>query len=192
VQKSVIGLAVGITALLIAFPQQILRVLTTREFASGGPTLTILGLQGIFMSIVMLYLVALLVRLRVWWITVVWVLMGAMVLLIDVVLLPRVGIVGAGLSQLISSVAGALLVVGLNWDLFRRTVRWIWIPQTGAALLGVCLLAHLWRSSFVSICESLEHLALGAAVFVLGLFVSRYLRFSELVALQKAVCRSEA
>jgi len=105
VQKFVTGLAVGASALVISFPQQILSLLTTRDFSSGGPTLAILGLQGIFMSIVMLYIVMLLVRLRVWWTTVVWGGMGAIVLLIDAVLLPRVGIVGAAFSQSISSIA---------------------------------------------------------------------------------------
>ena len=192
VQKFVTGLAVGASALVISFPQQILRLLTTRDFSSGGPTLAILGLQGIFMSIVMLYIVMLLVRLRVWWTTAVWGGMGAMVLLIDVVLLPRVGIVGAGFSQLISSVVGAVLVVGLNRELFRRTFHFVWVLQTGAALLGVCVLAHFWRSSAFSIGQSLEHIVLGAAVFVFGLLATRFLRVSELVALKKALSRSGA
>jgi len=190
VQKLVTGLAVGATALLIAFPQQILRVLTTRDFASGGPTLALLGVQGIFMSIVMLYIVMLLVRLRVWWTTAVWAGMGAMVLLIDVILLPRVGIIGAGYSQLFSSVAGALLIVGLNWELFRRTFRLVWIPQTGAALLAVWLLAHFWRNPIPSVRESLEQIALGGVIFVLGLLTTRYLRISELVGLHKALLES--
>jgi hypothetical protein len=37
--------------------------------SSGGPTLAVLGLQGLFMSIVMLYIVMFCVQLRVWWIT---------------------------------------------------------------------------------------------------------------------------
>ncbi len=186
VQKFVTGLAVGASALVISFPQQILRLLTTRDFSSGGPTLAILGLQGIFMSIVMLYIVMLLVRLRVWWTTLVWGGMGAIVLLIDAVLLPRVGIVGAAFSQLISSVAGASLVVGLNWELFRRTFRLVWIPQAGAALLGVSLLAHFWQNRALSAGQSLGQLALGGIIFVFGLIVTRYLHVSELVALQKA------
>jgi O-antigen/teichoic acid export membrane protein len=192
VQKFMTGLAMGATALLVAFPQQILRVLTTRDFSSGGPTLAVLGLQGIFMSIVLLYIVLLLVQMRGWWTTVVWAGMGAMVLLIDAVLLPRVGIVGAGFSQLISSVAGALLVVGLNWELFRRTFRSVWILQTGAALLGVLLLAHFWQSGALSVGQSLERIAMGAAIFVFGLLVTGYLRVSELVALQQALSRSHA
>lgn len=186
VQKFVTGLAVGATALMVAFPQQILRVLTTRDFYSGGPTLAVLGLQGIFMSMVMLYAVMLLVRLRVWWNTAVWASMGAMVLLVDVVLLPRIGIIGAGYSQLISSVAGAVFVVGLNWEVFRRTFRLVWIPQTGAALLGVWLVARFWRDPALSVFHSVEHIGLGATAFVLGLVATRYLRIRDLVVLQKA------
>jgi O-antigen/teichoic acid export membrane protein len=192
VQKFTTGLAMGATALLVAFPQQILRVLTTRDFSSGGPTLAVLGLQGIFMSIVLVYMVLLLVQIRGWWTTFVWAVMGTLVVLIDVVLLPRVGIVGAGFSQLISSVAGAVLVVGLNWEVFRRTFHFVWGLQTGAALLGVWVLAHFWWSSAFSIGQSLEQITLGAAAFVFGLLVTRFLRVSELVALKKALSRSGA
>jgi O-antigen/teichoic acid export membrane protein len=186
VQKFAIGLAAAATALLVAFPQQILRVLTTRDFSSGGPTLAVLGFQGIFMSIVMLYIVMLMVRLHVWWTTVVWGGMGVMVLVMDVILLPRIGIIGAGYSQLISSVLGALLVVGLNWDIFRRTFRLLWIPQTGTALVGVCLVAHFWGKG-ASLIQSLEQIALGAMVFGLGLLITGYLRISDVLALQKAL-----
>lgn len=186
VQKFVTGLAFGATALMTAFPQQILRVLTTRDFSSGGPTLAVLSLQGFFMSIVMVHAVMLCVRLQVWRTTAVWAGMGAMVLLIDVVLLPRVGIIGAGYSQLISSVAGAVSVIAMNWDLFRRTFRLVWIPQTGAALLGVWLLSRFWRDPALSVFHSVERIGLGAIVFVLGLVATRYLRISDLVVLQKA------
>jgi O-antigen/teichoic acid export membrane protein len=187
VQKVVTGLAVGATALLIAFPQQILQALSTRDFTSGGATLAILGLQGIFMSIVMLYMVMLYVRLRLWLTTIVWTVMAITTLIIDVVLLPRSGIIGAGFGQLISSVVGAVLVLGLNWEVFRRTFRFVWVPQTGAALLGVWLLGRHWNGSTASVNESLEQIGLGAIVFVFGLFVTRYLRASEFIALRETL-----
>jgi O-antigen/teichoic acid export membrane protein len=187
VQKCVMAFAAGATALLVTFPQQILQLVTTRDFSSGSSTLMVLGLQGIFMSIVMLYIVMLYVQLRVWWTTVVWAGMGALVLMLDMVLLPRIGVVGAGVSQLVSSVAGAFLVVGLNWKIFRRTFQFVWIPQTGVALLGVWLMAHIWPDIDLSVGQSLEHVALGAVAFVLGLLATRYLRVGELVALQKSL-----
>lgn len=192
VQKIVTGLAVGATSLLIAFPQEILRTLTTRDFSSGGSTLAVLGLQGVFMSIVMLYIVILYVRLRVWWTTVIWTSMGVIVLLIDCALLPRVGIVGAGFGQLIASIAGAVAVVLLSKHIFCRTFRFVWIAQTGAALLGVEFLAHFWKSGALSVGHSLARIAVGAIAFLLGLFVTGYVRVGELSALQKALSRSAA
>ena len=192
VQKFVTGLALGAMALLVAFPQQVLRALTTRDFSSGASTLAVLGLQGIFMSLVMLYATMLLVRLRVWWTSAIWASMGLIILITDVILLPRVGIIGAGVSQLISSIAGAALVVGLNWDLFRRTFRFHWIAQGGLALSVVWLLAHFWRGDPSSFGDSLLHLAAGAIVFVLVLGATGYVRISELVALRKALLRTPA
>lgn len=192
VQKFVTGLAIGATALLIAFPREILRTLTTRDFSSGALTLAVLGLQGIFMSIVMMYAVMLLVRLRVWWTSAIWGSMGIIIILMDVILLPRVGIIGAAFSQLISSIAGAALVVWLNWDLFRRTFRFRWIAQGGGALLGVWLCAYIWPGDTSSFGLSIARIALGAFVFVLGLGVTRYARISELIAFRKMLSRSEA
>ena len=87
VQKCVTGVSACATALLLAFPAQILGVFTTREFVSGAATLAVLGLQGIFMSIVILYVVMLYVTLRVWWTAIVWASMGVLVFAIDIILL---------------------------------------------------------------------------------------------------------
>ena len=192
VQKFVIGVAMGATALLVAFPGQILRLLSSREFLSGESTLAILGLQGVFMSIVMLYTVLLCVRLQVWWSSIVWAGMGTLVLGVDVVLLPRIGIVGAGISQLLSSIAGAILVVALNWNIFHQTFKWRWLAQGGTAVLAVVLLAHYWQGGLFSIGRSLEQLLTGGIVFIVSLFATRYFRVAELVALRQALFRSPA
>jgi hypothetical protein len=139
------------------------------------------------MSIVMLYIVILYVRLRVWWTTAVWGGMGLIILLMDILLLPRIGISGAALSQLISSIVGAAFVVSLNWRLFRRTFRPVWIPQTGSALLSVWLLAHFWPTSTPSIGKSLFQIAAGAVVFTLALLLTRYMRVRELLELRSAL-----
>jgi len=186
VQKLVLGVAMGATSLLVAFPQQLLHLLSSSEFASGGSTLIVLGLQGVFMSMVMLYVVVLCVRSRVWWTTLVWAGMGALVLGGDVILLPRIGIVGAGISQLVSSIAGAIAVIGLNKDIFRRTFQWRWLPQCGAPVLGVVLVAHFWRGSSYSTARPLQQLLVGAAVFLTGLLVTRYLRVTDLLGLGQA------
>ena len=192
VQKFVIGVAMGATALLVAFPGQILRLFSSREFLSGESTLAILGVQGVFMSIVMLYIVVLCVRLKVWWSSILWAGMGALVLGVDVVLLPRIGILGAGISQLASSIAGAVVVVGLNWNIFHQTFKWRWLAQGGAALLAVVLLAHYWQGAAFSMIRSLEQVLAGGILFIMGLFVTRFVRVTDLVALRRAVGRSPA
>jgi len=112
--------------------------------------------------------------------------MGATVLLIDVVLLPRVGIVGAAFSQLISSVAGASLVVGLNWNSSAAPSDWCGSPRR-ERLSSEC---RFWPISGRNRALFGGSIA-GAARFgrhniVFGLIVTRYLHVSELVALQKA------
>ena len=96
------------------------------------------------------------------------------------VVVPRIGIVGAGISQLVSSIVGAVLVISLNRDIFLHTFQWRWLCQCGAPVLGVILLAYLWRSSSDSTVGSLEQLLAGAVVFVTGLLITRYVRVAEL------------
>jgi O-antigen/teichoic acid export membrane protein len=189
VQKLVLGVAAGATSLLVAFPQQLLHLVSSSEFASGESTLIVLGLQGVFMSMVMLYIVVLCVRSRVWSTSMVWAAMGTLALGGDVLLLPRVGIVGAGISQLVSSIVGAILVISLNKDVFCHTFQWRWLGQCGVPILGVVLLAHLWHNSSHSTIRSLQQLLVGAAVFITGLLVTRYLRFTELLRLGHAALR---
>ena len=107
IQKFVFGFGVGATALLSVFPGQILRILASRNSTSGAATLAILGVQGIFMAFVLLYVVVLNVQLRVWSSTLFWALSGVAIVALDVLLLPRIGIIGAAISQLIATACGA-------------------------------------------------------------------------------------
>jgi hypothetical protein len=115
--------------------------------------------------------------------------MGAIILLLDVFLLPRMGIRGAGISQLISSIAGSVLTVALNWELFRRTFRILWLGQTGLALLTVLVMARLWPVHSPSVVEALAHIFVGAATFATASLLTGYLRFDELAALYGAFAR---
>jgi O-antigen/teichoic acid export membrane protein len=187
IQKFVFGLSVGATALLVAFPQHVLQILTTREFSSGSDTLAILALQGVFMSLVMLYMVMLSVRLRVWSTSLIWAGIGTVVILIEIILLPRVGLLGAGLAQLISSIAGAALVIGLNWHLFRRTFQLPWVFQTGMAFTAVYATAFFWPATFAGFFPSVARLAVGTVTFVLGLAVTGYLGLSDLKILKESL-----
>jgi O-antigen/teichoic acid export membrane protein len=189
IQRAVMGISIAGSAILIAFPTSILQLFTTRDFVSGAPALAILGLQGAFMSLVMLYVVIMYVRFRVWWTTVTWAVMGALVLSVDVLLLPSAGIRGASWSQLISSVAGAALVIGLNWDVFKRTFHAVWILQTGLGLLAVQLVASFWHVHAYSPGQSVLRIATGAAVYVAALFATGFWRMSDLAVIRASFSR---
>lgn len=187
IQKFVFGLSVGATALLVAFPQHVLRVLTTRDYFSGSYTLVILALQGVFMSLLMLYIVMLNVRLRVWSTSIIWAGTGTVMILIEIILLPRIGLPAAGLAQLISSIAGAAVVIGLDWQLFRRTFQLSWVLQTGMAFAAVYATAFFWPSNFVGFFPSVARLAVGTITFVLGLGMTGYLCLRDVRILKEAL-----
>lgn len=187
VQKFVLGFAVGAAALLAAFPHETLRLVAPRDFASGSTTLAILGVQGIFMAMVLLYVVILNVRMRVWPSTIFWVLSGVAIVSIDIVLLPRLGIVGAAISQLIVTAAGSIILIGMHWKLFRETFEPAWLLQTGATFVAVYALAILWRGYAGDIATVILRIGCGAGVFLLGLVATRYVTWSELRAVRHAI-----
>lgn len=180
VQKFVLGFAVGAAALLTAFPHETLRLVAPRDFGSGSTTLAILGVQGIFMAMVLLYVVILNVRMRVWSSTIFWMVSGVAIVSIDIVLLPRLGIAGAAISQLIVTATGAFILIGMHWRLFRETFEPAWLLQTGATFVAVYALATLWRGGASGIAEEVLRIGCGAGVFLLGLLTTRYVTWSEL------------
>lgn len=187
VQKFVFGFAVGAAALLAAFPHETLRLVASRDFASGSATLAILGVQGIFMAVVLLYVVILNVKMRVWSSTIFWVLSGAAIVAIDIVLLPRLGIAGAAVSQLIVTAAGAFVLVGVHWKLFRQTFDPAWLLQTGVAFVVVCAISIVWRSDPGGLTWAVLGIGAGACSFVFCLFVTRYVKWGDVRLLRNAI-----
>jgi O-antigen/teichoic acid export membrane protein len=186
VQKFVFGFACGSAAILAAFPRQILAIAAPAEFAAGDTTLAVLGVQGIFMAVVLLYVVILNTRLHVWSTTWFWMLSGAAIILLDFVLIPPLGILGAALSQLIATAAGALLLIAMHWGLFRRTFDLAWLAQNGFAFAMVCILGFACRGHHPSLVDGLLQIVASAALFVGCLFVTRYLTYRELADLAKS------
>jgi len=187
VQKFVFGFAVGAAALLAAFPHETLRLVASRDFVSGSATLAILGVQGIFMAIVLLYVVILNVRMRVWSSTIFWVLSGAAIVAIDIALLPRLGIAGAAVSQLIVTAAGAFILIGMHWKLFRQAFNPAWLWQTGVAFAGVFAVSILWRSRSGGLASAILGIGTGACSFLFCLFLTRYVSWSDVKLLRNAI-----
>lgn len=187
IQKFVFGAAMCATAVLVCFPEQILHLIATDRFSSGSSTLAILGMQGVFMSVVMLYEVLLKVRLRAWTSSAIWAGMGVIILGVDVVLIPRLGIMGAAVSQLLSSVAGAAVVISLCWPTFRRTFRWSWAVQTVAALVLLRLGATFFIPYGWAITAPIPILMAGGSAYVVLLLAIGYTSFGELRSVAKAI-----
>jgi O-antigen/teichoic acid export membrane protein len=115
--------------------------------------------------------------------------MGVLVLVLDIILLPRIGIVGAAISQLVSSIVGAVVVVGMNCDIFHTTFRFRWLAQSGVALTGVWFVGHLLQGYPVSTVHSIEELAVGSAAFIGGLLATGYLEISDVGRIRDVLSR---
>ena len=180
IQKFVFGASVGAAAILAMFPQEVLRLFASPEFISGSTTLAILGVQGVFMAIVMLYAVILNVQLRVWSSTIFWLASGLLIVLFDVILVPGIGIEGAAFSQLIATSAGAILLIMAHWDLFSVTFNSKWLLHNGLAFSAVALLAIFCQGGSLDLLHSALRIITGSMVFVLCLFMTGFIRFEDL------------
>jgi O-antigen/teichoic acid export membrane protein len=187
VQKFVFGFACGAAAILALFPRDILAVVAPPDFATGAATLAILGVQGIFMALVLLYVVILNTHLRVWSTTSFWVLSGGAIILLDIVLIPPMGIAGAAVSQLIVTAVGALVLVLMHWGLFRKTFKVAWLAQTGFASLVVWVLAFTFKGHSRSPISALFQIGTGALAFVISLFATGYLSIRNLAELSRRI-----
>jgi O-antigen/teichoic acid export membrane protein len=193
IQKFVFGFSVGAAALLAAFPEDVLMVFSSRDFISGSITLAILGIQGIFMALVLLYAVLLGVRLKVWSYSWFWVGSGIVIVVLDVLLVPRIGIAGAAVSQLVATAGGAIVLVGLNWRLFRQSFPLAWLLQNGVAFGAAFLVAAFWPHSPSSGgLRSCMRLVAGSAAIIASLFLTGYLRPGDLRLFQAALLRRAA
>lgn len=192
VQKFVLGFAVGMAAILVAFSRQALGLVAPPEFAAGSAALAVLGFQGIFMAFVLLYIVILNTRLRVWSITSFWVFSGAAIILIDVALVPRIGILGAAFSQLIATAAGAFVLTGLHWRLFRETFALKWLAQLFPPFISVCALALLTRNQDSTWPGDILILSAGVAVFIVCSFVTEYFSLRDLRGFSAALFERHA
>lgn len=184
VQKFVFAFACGAAAILAVFPRQILSIVGPPEFAAGKITLILLGVQGIPMALVMLYVVILNTRLQVWSTSVFWVVSGGAILLLDVILIPQMGIAGAALSQLVVTFLGALVLMAMHWQFCRRTFAVGWLIQTGLAFAMVWIVASALGPAASVVTAGMQILA-GAAVFTVCLFITGYLPVRALAEFAK-------
>lgn len=186
VQKFVFGFACAAAAILVAFPREILAIIGPPEFGVGKTTLVLLGIQGIPMALVMLYVVILNTRLRVWSTSAFWIISGAAILLFDIMLIPRMGIAGAALSQLVVTFLGALALVAMHWRLFRRTFDLGWLAQASLAFVIVWTVASVLGPA-VSLRSAIARIVAGSAVFVISLSATGYLPVRALVSVARGL-----
>ena len=190
IQKFMFGFSVGAAALLSAFPRDVLRVLTPRTFAGGDGALAILGVQGIFMSLVLLYAVLLGVRLKVWSYSWFWLASGAAILLLDILLVPRMGIVGAAVSQLVATAAGASVLIGVNWRLFRETFPVAWLVQAAMTFAVAFIVAALWpQSGSGDWLHSCVRLAAGTIAIITTLHLLGFVHHSDVRTFRAALAK---
>ncbi|HEV2288673.1 MAG TPA: oligosaccharide flippase family protein [Candidatus Acidoferrales bacterium] len=187
VQKFVFGFGAGVAGLMAFFPHDILRTVASHDFAPGASTLAVLGVQGIFMAFILLYVVILNVHFRVWTTTVFWAVSGIAIVGFDVLLVPRIGIVGAAVGQLLATAGGAAILIAMHWKLFRQTFRPTWVLQISSASLGVYILAVVWHPAMATLLDSIARILAGGGVFLACLWVTRYMTLSDLRRLKKAM-----
>ena len=147
----------------------------------------VMGLQGVLMGLVTLYVAVLNVELRVWSSMLVWKVLAATVLLLDFVLIPRIGILGAAVAQLAGAVVAAWLVFYFNWALVRQSFSPAWPMQLACGLIPVTLVWYAWPVPAGDVVAIVGRLLAATAAYWAGLFASGFVAAGELRVLLAAV-----
>lgn len=192
VQKFVLAFAFGMAGILVALPRQVLRLVAPAEFAAGSATLAVLGIQGVFMAMVLLYVVILNTRMRVWSSTCFWLLSGAAIILLDVFFVPRIGILGAAFSQLIATAAGSFALIGIHWKLFRETFETKWLAQLSFCFLAVRVVGLLAGNQSEMVFRDISLLGVSAVIFAGCLYCTGYFTLPELKGFAAALFERHA
>jgi O-antigen/teichoic acid export membrane protein len=192
VQKFILAVVLGAVALLLAFPREALRLVTPAAYAEGASTLALLGIRGVFMVALTFYGMLLSLRLKVWCWTAIYAAMGAVVVLLDLLLVPWAGIRGAAVSQLVATALGAIAVITIEWEACRRSFASVWLVPTGAAFGAVCLPAWLMRAGELTLARSVLRLFLGGGVYLAALFLTGYFGREDLRPFRDALRARES
>jgi O-antigen/teichoic acid export membrane protein len=191
VQKFILAVVVGASALLLAFPRETLRLVSPVAYTEGASALALLGIRGIFMVALTFYGMLLSLRLKVWCWTAIYVSMSAIVLALDLLLVPWAGLFGAAISQLGATVLGAIAVIVLEWDICRRSFAPGWLVPTGIAFGAVCLLAWLEPAADITVAHAILRLLLGGGVYLSALALTGYVGREDLRPFRDALWLGE-
>ncbi|HTK77845.1 MAG TPA: lipopolysaccharide biosynthesis protein [Gemmataceae bacterium] len=186
IQKFILGLSAGFAALLLAFPEDVLFLATSGRSSSGAGALRVMGVQGLLMGLVTLYVAVLNVELRVWTSMLVWKVLAATILILDFVLIPPMGILGAAIAQLAGTVTAVSLAFYFNGGLLRQSFSPLWPMQLACGCILLAGVRFLWPAPDDAL-AIVVRLAVAAIAYWAGLIVSGYVAAGELRVLVAAI-----
>lgn len=183
VQKLVLALSGGAAALMAVFPASVLRLVVQTDFLEGSPVLAVLGVNSCLTALLVLYMVVLNVKLRVWFSTALWTTLSVLMLVLGWLLVPSMGTQGAAVGQLAATGAACAVTLLANASLVRRTFRRAWVLQVGGSVAAVWLFARVWGDS-TSLAGAVARLAAGGFLFLFVLVVTGFAGQRELGAIR--------
>jgi O-antigen/teichoic acid export membrane protein len=187
VQKFVFGVS-GVVALIsIVFPAEAIRLATSVRHPTGLFALRLLGLQGVLAAISFLYGLILSIRLQVWGKTSIALVAGALLVGLDLVLVPRFGLAGAALAQVIAAGVALSLTLAPTWDIFRQTFNLYWLPRVAMAFGVVALLAKTFSTGDLTFMSAGFRIVAGCSGYLALLILTGYVSYADLGSLHEAL-----
>jgi O-antigen/teichoic acid export membrane protein len=188
VQKFVVAVSGGVALVCIVFPGEAIRLATSIRHPTGLLTLRLLGLQGILAAISFLYGLILSIRLQVWGKTSIALVAGALLVGLDLVLVPRFGLAGAALAQVIAAGLALSLTLVPTWDIFRQTFDLYWLPRVATAFGVVALLATTFRTGELTFMSAGFRIVVGCSGYLALLILTGYVGYADLRPLRESLC----
>jgi O-antigen/teichoic acid export membrane protein len=185
VQKAVLGFAGGVALICLVFPSEAMRFATSVAHPAGPHTLRLLGLQGIITAIAFLYGLLLSIRLRVWIKSLIALATGVLVVGLDLFLIPRFGLPGAALAQVIAAGVALCLTLIPTWDMFKESFDKPWLIRLGIAFGSVAAIGLFSTPDKLTAINAALRLGAGLSGYFVMLIVAGYISHGDLQSLRE-------
>jgi O-antigen/teichoic acid export membrane protein len=189
VQKFAFGITGVVALICIVFPAEAIRLATSVRHPTDLFTLRLLGLQGICVALSFLYGLILSIRLQVWGKTSIAIVAGLLLVGLDVILVPRFGMAGAALAQLLAAGLALSLTLAPTWDIFRQSFQLWWLPRVAAAIIVIALLATASASNELTFLSAGLRIMMGCGGYLTVLVLTGYVGYADLKNVWEAFAR---
>jgi len=181
------GLAISVPAVVVVsiLSGPIVRILSSSEFIAASPVLIVVSVGMLFYGLLMHFANLLNVLKKVHILNLIWVIIATVNIGLNFLFIPKIGIMGAAYSTLISFLIGAIAIIAYSRFYFNIIIKKEWIIKIAVATI---IMGGIVNSISVnSVLGLIIGVGIGTIIYTGAMILLRFYDKSELVLLKKLI-----